>query len=152
MTNLSILNLKVVKEKEVNYNGNWENKKINGPEKVVEVAINVLELHEQAEESFYIFTLDTKNQINGIFEVSRGSLNASIVHPREVFKRALMQNANCIMLLHNHPSGDPKPSTEDINITNRLKDAGDLLGIKVLDHIIIGDKIRYISFKEKRLI
>ena len=152
MTNLSILNLKVVKEKEVNYNGNWENKKINVPEKVVEVAINVLELHEQAEESFYIFTLDTKNQINGIFEVSRGSLNASIVHPREVFKRALMQNANCIMLLHNHPSGDPKPSTEDINITNRLKDAGDLLGIKVLDHIIIGDKIRYISFKEKRLI
>ena len=151
MTNLSILNLKVVKEKEVNYNGNWENKKINGPEKVVDVAINVLELHEQAEESFYIFTLDTKCQINGIFEVSRGSLNASIVHPREIFKRALMQNANCIMLLHNHPSGDPAPSTEDINVTNRLIDAGNIIGIKVLDHIVIGDENNYISFKQRNL-
>lgn len=152
MTNLSILNLKVVKEKEVNYTGNWENKRIDCPDKIIDVAINVLELHEQAEESFYIFTLDTKNQINGIFEVSRGTLNASIVHPREVFKRALMQNANSIILMHNHPSGDPAPSTEDINITNRLVEAGDMLGIRVLDHIIIGDENNYISLKQENLI
>ena len=152
MVNLSILNLKVVKEKEVNYDSNWANKSIDAPEKVADVAINVLELHEQAEESFYIFTLDTKNQINGIFEVSRGSLNASIVHPREVFKRALLQNANSIILLHNHPSGDPTPSKEDINITNRLIESGDLLGIRVLDHIIIGDENNYISLKRENLI
>lgn len=152
MVNLSILNLKVVKEKEVNYDSNWANKSIDAPEKVVDVAINVLELHERAEESFYIFTLDTKNQINGIFEVSRGSLNASIVHPREVFKRALLQNANSIILLHNHPSGDPTPSKEDITITNRLIESGDLLGIRVLDHIIIGDENNYISLKRENLI
>ena len=150
MVNISILNLKVVKEKEVNYD--WANKSINSPEKVADVAINVLELHERAEESFYIFTLDIKNQINGIFEVSRGSLNASIVHPREVFKRALLQNANSIILLHNHPSGDPKPSKEDVDITNRLIESGDLLGIRVLDHIIIGDENNYISLKQENLI
>ena len=152
MVNLSILNLKVVKEKEVNYDSNWANKSIDAPEKVVDVAINVLELHERAEESFYIFTLDVKNRINGIFEVSRGSLNASIVHPREVFKRALLQNANSIILLHNHPSGDPKPSKEDIDVTDRLIESGDLLGIRVLDHIIIGDENNYISLKQENLI
>lgn len=151
MTNLSILNLKVVKEKEVEYGSEWGNKKINSPNKITDIAINVLKLHEQAEESFYIFTLDTKNQINGIFEVSRGTLNSSLVHPREVFKRALIQNANCIVLLHNHPSGDPKPSKDDIDTTKRLVKAGDILGIKVLDHVIIGDEFRYISFVEESL-
>ena len=151
MVNLSILSLKVVKEKEINYNSNWTDKKINSPEKVAEVAISVLELHEQAEESFYIFTLDTKNKITGIFEVSRGSLNSTIVHPREIFKRALLQNASGIILVHNHPSGDPTPSREDIDVTNRLIEAGDLLGIRVLDHIIIGDESNYISFNEKFL-
>ena len=147
MLSLSILNLKVVKEREVNYSGKWENKKINAPEKAVIIALNVLKLQENAEESFYIFTLDTKNQVTGLFEVSRGSLNASVVHPREVFKRAILQNSNAIILVHNHPSGDPKPSKEDIDITNRLVEAGELLGIKVLDHIIIGDENNYISFK-----
>lgn len=151
MVNLSILSLKVVKEKEVNYNSNWADKKITSPEKVAEIAINVLELHEQAEESFYILTLDVKNKINGIFEVSRGSLSSSIVHPREVFKRALLQNASGIILIHNHPSDDPTPSREDIDITNRLIEAGDLLGIRVLDHIVVGDENNYISFKEKTL-
>ena len=147
VVNLSILNLKVVKEKEVNYD--WADKKINTPERVAEVAVNVLELHEQAEEVFYIFTLDTKNKITGIFEVSRGCLNSTIVHPREVFKRALLQNASGIILIHNHPSGDPMPSKEDIEMTNRLIEAGDLLGIRVLDHLVIGDENNYISFKQK---
>ena len=79
-------------------------------------------------------------------------MNASIVHPREVFKRALLQNANSIILLHNHPSGDPKPSKEDVDITNRLIESGDLLGIRVLDHIIIGDENNYISLKQENLI
>lgn len=151
MTNISLFNLKIIKEKEIDYTTGL-NKRVTQPSVIFNIAINGLEIHEQAEESFYIFTLDTKNQINGIFEVSRGSLNASIVHPREVFKRAIMQNANSIILMHNHPSGDPAPSQEDINTTNRLIDAGNILGIKVLDHIVIGDEENYISLKQENLI
>lgn len=101
-------------------------------------------------EYFNIALLDTKNQILSIENISIGTLNASIVHPRDVFSIAIKKNANSIILIHNHPSGDPQPSNEDINITHRLSDVGDLVGIKVLDHIIIGDN-RYISFKEKNL-
>ena len=101
-------------------------------------------------EYFNIALLDTKNQVLSIENISIGTLNASIVHPRDVFSIAIKKNANSIILIHNHPSGDPQPSNEDINITHRLSDVGDLVGIKVLDHIIIGDN-RYISFKEKNL-
>lgn len=101
-------------------------------------------------EYFNIAILDTKNQVLSIENISIGTLNASIVHPRDVFNMAIRKNANAIILLHNHPSGDPQPSNEDINITHRLVDVGNLVGIKVLDHIIIGDN-RYISFKEKNL-
>ncbi len=102
-------------------------------------------------EHFRIAILDTKNQILAIENISIGTLNASIVHPRDVFYASIRRSANSIILIHNHPSGDPEPSNEDINITNRLIEAGNLLGIKVLDHIIIGDR-KYISFKEKNLI
>ena len=80
-----------------------------------------------------------------------GSLNASIVHPREVFKNAVKKSANSIIAMHNHPSGDPAPSKEDIDITKRISKAGELLGITLLDHIIIGDH-QYISFKEEKLL
>lgn len=102
-------------------------------------------------EHFRIAILDTKNQVLAIENISIGTLNASIVHPRDVFYAAIRRNANSIILIHNHPSGDPQPSNEDINITHRLVEVGSLLGIKVLDHIIIGDN-KYISFKEKNLI
>jgi DNA repair protein RadC len=82
--------------------------------------------------------LDGKNRIACVDCVSVGSLNQSIVHPREVFKTALISNAAALVLIHNHPSGDPSPSSEDIAITRRLKEAGDLLGIKVVDHVIVG--------------
>ena len=150
-TELTLYNIKLVKEKNVNYTAGI-GEKITDPEKIHLISIEGLEVHLQTVESFYIFTLDTKNKINGMFEVSRGTLNASIVHPRDVFQRAIMQNANSIILMHNHPSGDPIPSNEDINITNRLIDAGNLLGIKVLDHIIVGDENNYISFKGENLI
>ena len=143
--------LQLVKEKEIQY-PEIIGERIAGPETILNISIKGLEIHLQPTESFWIFTLDTKNQVNGAFEVSRGTLNASIVHPRDVFQRAILQNANSIILMHNHPSGDPTPSKEDINITNILADSGKLLGIKVLDHIIIGDENNYISFKEKRLI
>jgi len=102
-------------------------------------------------EEFFIIGLDGKNRMTFAHSVSVGSLTASIIHPREVFKMAILGNAASIILAHNHPSGDTKPSPEDIDITNRLSTCGKLLGIKVLDHIILGDK-NYLSFADKGLL
>lgn len=92
----------------------------------------------QTRESFYALHLDTKHQILCLDQVSVGSLSASIVHPREVFKSALLSSAAAVLFVHNHPSGDPTPSQEDHRIHRRLVEAGELLGIRVLDHLIIG--------------
>lgn len=97
------------------------------------------EMRYEKKEKVKILLLDTKNKIIGDFLVSEGSLNSSIVHPREVFKEAVRRSANKIILVHNHPSGDPDPSIEDIRLTNRLVEAGKIMGIELLDHIIIGD-------------
>ena len=83
--------------------------------------------------------------------ISRGTLNASLIHLREVFKGALLANANCIMLAHNHPSGNPEPSSADKQVTSILVKAGKLLDVQVLDHIIVGDKT-YFSFRESSLL
>ena len=99
-------------------------------------------------EQFAILHLDTKNNITKYDVVSVGILNASIIHPREIFKPAIKESSNSIILLHNHPSGDPAPSVEDEEITERLHKAGELLNIPVLDHVIIGAE-RYYSFKEE---
>lgn len=99
-------------------------------------------------EQFRILLLNTKNVIIACEEVSRGSLNSSIVHPREVFARAIRRSAAAVILVHNHPSGDPTPSQEDINITRRLVEVGRLVGIEVLDHLVIGDGV-FASLKEK---
>ena len=96
-------------------------------------------------EEFVVLLLDAKNKQLGFHVVSVGSLTSSIVHPREVYKAAILGNAAAIICLHNHPSGDPTPSAEDVAITNRLRQVGDILGIKVLDHVVIGDG-QYVSF------
>lgn len=145
MVNISFFNLKVVKETSGRYD---VDKKIQGPDDIFNITQNVIRASEYPEENLWLITLDTKNNITGIFTVSTGSLNASIVHPREVFKRAVLQNAASIIICHNHPSGDVTPSREDINITKRLYEAGKILGIELLDHIIIGDN-KYTSLKEK---
>ncbi|WP_425448734.1 RadC family protein [Dethiothermospora halolimnae] len=108
------------------------------------------EMRYLKKEEFRIVLLDTKNKVIDIKTISVGSLNASIVHPREVFKEAILRSSASIILVHNHPSGNPSPSHEDINITKRLVEAGDLIGIKVLDHVIIGDG--YTSLKEEGII
>lgn len=95
--------------------------------------------HDQEKEHFWVVALTTRNTIKNIELVSLGTLNESLVHPREVFRLAIMQGANSIILCHNHPSGDSTPSEDDHKITQRLVEAGKLLGIKVLDHIIIGN-------------
>lgn len=109
------------------------------------------EMRYYKKEYFKIILLDTKNNIKKISEISVGSLNSSIVHPREVFSEAVANSASSIILVHNHPSGESEPSHEDIVLTNRLDECGKILGIKVLDHIIIGDGVFY-SFKEEGLI
>ena len=103
-------------------------------------------LRRETKESFCTAHLDGKNRIVCLEIVSVGTLNQALVVPREVFKTALLSNAAALILVHNHPTLDPTPSNEDIEITRRLKEAGQLLGIKVLDHIIIGD--HYYSFVE----
>lgn len=103
------------------------------------------------EEKFIIALLDAKSKMTGYEIISKGSLTSSIVHPREVFKAAIQKSAYSIIAVHNHPSGDPSPSKEDIQITSRLKQAGEVVGIPLLDHIIIGDGI-YTSLKEENYI
>lgn len=105
-------------------------------------------LMQETKEVFLTLHLDGKNRIIAVDMVSIGSLNQSIVHPREVFKSACLSNAAAVILIHQHPTGDPTPSREDISITNRLKEAGDLMGIRVMDHIIVGDG-SYHSFVEQ---
>ena len=105
-------------------------------------------MREQKKEKFITLYLDTKNQILKEETVSIGSLNASIVHPREVFKSALLESSASVIMVHNHPSGDPSPSREDIMVTEKLVEGGKLLGIDVLDHIIIGDG-KYVSLKDE---
>ena len=108
-------------------------------------------LRYQYKEIFKVVLLNTKNEIITDVDISMGTLNSSLVHPREVFREAIRRSSNKIILLHNHPSGNAEPSKEDKNVTNRLKECGELIGIEVLDHIIIGDGV-YFSFKENMLI
>jgi len=101
-------------------------------------------------ESFKILILNTKNEIVSIESISTGNINSSIVDPREVFNPAIRRSAACIALIHNHPSGNPEPSDADVKVTERLKKAGELLDIKVIDHIVIGDGT-FVSLKRKKL-
>ena len=98
-------------------------------------------------EHFRVILLNSKNQVLGIESVAVGSLNSAIVHPREIFKLPVKRSAAAVILVHNHPSGDPTPSQEDVEVTRRLVEVGNLLGIEVLDHIVIGDNC-YLSLRE----
>lgn len=108
-------------------------------------------LMQETKEHFTTLHLDGKNRVVCMDVVSIGSLNQSIVHPREVFKSACLSNAAAVILIHQHPSGDATPSQEDISITRRLREAGDIMGIKVLDHVIVGEN-EYTSFVERGLL
>jgi len=107
-------------------------------------------LKGKKKEHFWVLCLDTRNRLIGDKQVSIGSLDTSIVHPREVFKEAVSSSAASVIFVHNHPSGDPEPSKEDIELTKRLVKAGEIIGIDVLDHIIVCDK-SYLSLKAKNL-
>lgn len=109
------------------------------------------DLWQETKEHFLALHLDGKNRIVCLDRVAVGSLNQCVVHVREVFKSAVLSSAAAVLLIHNHPSGDPTPSREDREITRRLKDAGDLLGIPILDHVIVGEG-EYLSFVERGLL
>ncbi|MCX5808405.1 MAG: DNA repair protein RadC [Proteobacteria bacterium] len=153
------------KRKELETEYGYEDYDIKNPQTVVK-AIRA-RIKDMKKEHFVLIALNTRNRIIGnIINISVGTLNASLVHPREVFKEAITRAASSVVLAHNHPSGDPEPSEEDLKITRRLIEAGRILGIEVLDHIIVGkhtvksaitehskpEKEGYCSLKEKGLI
>ena len=139
---INIVSIKMVKESSFQYLA----RQILSPSDAYEMIKEQLE--DLDREQFIIACLNTKNEPTNITVVSVGSLNKAIVHPREVFKTAILSNAASIMAFHNHPSGETTPSQQDIQLTNRLYEAGELLGIKLLDHLIIGDGT-FTSLKEK---
>ncbi|MTH08413.1 DNA repair protein RadC, partial [Turicibacter sanguinis] len=139
---INIVSIKMVKESSFLY----QTRQILSPNDAYEMIKEQLDGLDR--EQFIIACLNTKNEPTNISVVSVGSLNKAIVHPREVFKTAILSNAASIMAFHNHPSGETTPSQQDIQLTNRLYEAGELLGIKLLDHLIIGDGT-FTSLKEK---
>ena len=139
---INIVSIKMVKESSFQYLA----RQILSPNGAYQMIKEQLEGLDR--EQFIIACLNTKNEPINITVVSVGSLNKAIVHPREVFKTAILSNAASVMAFHNHPSGDTTPSDQDIQLTHRLVEAGELLGIKLLDHLIIGDG-SFTSLKEK---
>lgn len=128
------------------YHGRTTQKnKVLGPSDIGQLLMS--ELRYKRQEHFVVVLLDTKNQVIAVETVSMGTLNATLVHPREVFTRAIKRSAHGVILVHNHPSGIPEPSKEDLDLTARLVEAGKIIGIHVLDHVIIGDGVWH-SLKE----
>lgn len=123
-------------------------RRVRSPEDVMDMATRVLQLNNKTQEHFVVLALNTKNQVIGVHTVHIGTVNASIVHPRDVYQRLLLNNASGYIAIHNHPSGDPTPSEEDKMVTKRLVEAGKVIGIDCLDHIIVGHD-KHLSLKEK---
>lgn len=142
MMEFALYSIKLVKAKKVKYEPQGS---LTSPSLVAKAARSFYESPDR--EILSVLLLDTKNRIIGANIISVGTLTESPVHPREVFKPAILANAASVILVHNHPSGDPSPSYEDIQITLRLREAGKLLGIQVLDHIILGEE-NYASLLE----
>ncbi|MBS4207126.1 DNA repair protein RadC [Bacillus sp. FJAT-50079] len=139
---VNIVSLKLVKESSILY----KERSVRSPEDGYQLM--KLFLVDKDREYFIVASLDTKNQPVAINVCHIGSLNASLVHPREVMKSAILSNAASIIVGHNHPSGLPEPSREDIDVTKRLVEVGKIIGIEVIDHIIVGDD-SFTSLKEK---
>lgn len=142
---IQVLSLRMVREQTSIL---YPQRKINNPSDAADLFRQFI--GDCDRESFCILTLDTKNQPTALHQVSCGTLNSSLVHPRETYKLAILSNAASIIACHNHPSGDPAPSPQDIELTERLRDAGSLMGIDLLDHIVLGHQ-NHISMKERGL-
>ena len=137
----------LVKEKGINY----ECQKMDSPKEISLMLKKLLHMDELAEEHVYLIALNNSCKVLGMFFLSKGTICTSLVSPREVFLRAALIGAVQIILVHNHPSGNPVPSECDMELTKRLKDCGELLNICLADHIIIGQN-SYLSFREAKLL
>ena len=147
MSNVASKRINIVSIKMVNVSSFlYQTCTISSPKDAYEMIKD--QLQDLDREQFIIACLNTKNEPTNISVVSVGTLNKAIVHPREDFKEAIKRSAASVICAHNHPSGDPTPSEQDIGLTHRLYEAGELIGIKVLDHLIIGDD-QFVSLKEK---
>lgn len=144
---INFYSVKLIKEKGALYE--LDSKQIQSPETAYNIINEVMEFETLTKEHFVIATLNSKNNVMGIHVIHIGSLNASIVHPREVYQQAILNNAASIVCYHNHPSGDPSPSNEDKLVTKKLVEAGKILGIELMDHIVVGSNGRFVSLKEK---
>ena len=145
MKRINIVQCRLVKEKAMSY----DFKNISNPEdgaKIIKAYIG-----NSDRENFVVACLDIRGNITALNTVSIGTINETSVHPREVFKVAILANSISIVIAHNHPSGDTSPSREDVEFTKRIVNAGKIIGIEVLDHIVIGDDEEYTSFKESGL-
>ena len=143
--NIDIANVRLVRERQLPYGG----KRIDSPELIAEFSQRFLE--DMDREIIMIYNLNTKCEIINLNIASVGTVNYSLTSPREIFKSAILSNATCIAMVHNHPSGDITPSDDDIELTDRISKAGQLLGIKLIDHIIVGPyRSNYYSFQEER--
>ncbi|WP_407312069.1 RadC family protein [Desulfosporosinus sp. SB140] len=140
---VNVVTIQLVKEKSIVY----RSKRITCPGDVAIIAGDFLTGADR--EHFVVMCLDTKNNVNALNTVAVGTLNSLPVHPREVFKAAILANSHAIVLIHNHPSGDPTPSKEDLEITRWLIEAGNIMGIEVFDHVVIGHDGDYVSLKER---
>ncbi len=151
MNKINVYQVKLHKVGEMEFDGQLT---ISSPADAAKIAYKYLEGADR--EHLIVILLNTKFKVIGINTVHIGSLDSAIAHPREIFKPAILSNASCIMIAHNHPSGDTTPSTADFNVTERIYEAGKLLGIELIDHIIIGidefDELNYYSMKEKGVI
>ena len=145
MKRINVVKCQIVKEKTMTY----DFKTISNPTDAAKVVKAYIGNSDR--ENFVVICLDTKSNITAIHTVSIGNINSSIVHPREVFKVAILANSAAIIIAHNHPSGEPSPSEEDKKMTERIVNAGEILGIDIFDHIILGDDEKYVSFEENGL-
>lgn len=140
----SVHAIQLVKEASKVYN--LEDRKVRSPADAYDIIKEILDMQGLPNENFIMLSLNTKNEVMGFHTIFVGTLNASIVHPREIYQRALLNNASSIVVAHNHPSGTTTPSPEDISVTERLVNAGKLMGIDLIDHLIIGKG--FVSLRE----
>ena len=146
---IDIVKVQLVKESSVLYEAGTGKRQVNSPSEVVSTVSDFIGNSDR--ECFVVLCLNTKNEPTNLSVVAIGALNKAIIHPREVFKTAILSNAASIICAHNHPSGDTTPSENDMLLTKRVQEAGRLIGIELLDHIIIGNNC-YMSFAEEQLL
>ncbi len=140
------IDVRLIKEMEISYKNFPDLETVPTPMKAWEFVTNLI--GKKTEEYFIALYLDNKNQIHGYCTISKGTISETIVHPREIYKGAILSNSSSVIIAHNHPSGKLKPSRQDITVTKRIKEVGELLDIPLLDHIIVNNS-NYFSFIEE---